>query len=97
MSRRGRHTTIIEGLEPVVKVLEKNGIGISPGEIKTGLPSGQHRMKIRQLSGGVELVFRSTRTRQILHLYGDGETIEQIVHEWGRRESVPVLAQEEKE
>ena len=82
MKRRGKHTTLIDGLEPILQVLHRHPeIEISPGRITTGLPTGKHLLKIKQLSGGVELIFRGTRTKQILHLYGNGGQIETILRE----------------
>jgi len=78
--RRGRHTTVIEGLEPVLRELERYPqIQVSFGLITTGLPTGRHILKFRQLSGGVQAVFRGTRTKQVIYLYGDGELIEKVL------------------
>ena len=83
--RRGKHTTVIEGLEPLLQVLDKYPqIEVSYGRITTGLPTGRHLLKWRQLSGGVEVVFRGTRTKQVLHLYGDGQLIEKVLREQDR-------------
>ena len=78
--RRGKHTTAIEGLESLLRVLDRYPeIEVALGRITTGLPTGRHILKIHQLSGGVEAVFRGTRTKQILHLYGDGQAIEKLL------------------
>ena len=80
--RRGRHTTAVEGLEPLLRVLDRHPeIEVALGRITTGLPAGRHLLKIHQRSGGVEAVFRGTRTKQILHLYGDGKMIEKLLLE----------------
>lgn len=80
MKIRGKHTTFIDGLEPIIKSLGHSpNIQVSPGIIITGLPTGRHILKLKQLSGGVEAVFRGTRTKQILHIYGDGKQIEAIL------------------
>ena len=80
--RRGKHTTVIEGLEPLLRILDRHPeIEVAFGRITTGLPTGHHILKIHQLSGGVEAVFRGTRNKQILHLYGNGETIEKLLLE----------------
>lgn len=80
--RRGKHTTVIEGLEPLLRALDRYPeIEVAFGRITTGLSTGRHILKIHQLSGGVEAVFRGTRTKQILHLYGDGKLIEKVLLE----------------
>ncbi len=82
MKRRGRHTTAIEGLAPILRLLARHPeIEVSYGRITTGLPAGRHLLKIKQLSGGVEVIFRGTRTKQVLHLYGDGQQIESLLRE----------------
>jgi len=92
MRRRGQHTTIIEGLEEVLRTLERlDGIDVSPGRITTGLPAGHHILKLHQRSGGVEAVFRGTRTKQVLHIYGNGEMIQQeLLKLDGERMSVKI-------
>ena len=80
--RRGKHTTVIEGPEQIWKILRRaGGVEVSPGKITTGLPVGRHLVKLRQLSGGVEMTYRATRTKQVFHLYGDGRRIENILRE----------------
>ncbi|MBQ6154870.1 hypothetical protein IJJ27_01150 [bacterium] len=80
MKRRGRHTTVIEGLSPLLRELERHPeIEISCGRITAGLPVGRHRMKWKQLSGGIEVTYRGTCSKQILHLYGDGKEIEDVL------------------
>lgn len=92
--KRGKHTTVIEGLDKLLKlILKEVEVDFACGLITPGLPTAKHLVKIKQLSGGVKLIYRSTRTKQVLYLYGNGEKIEEAIIKKAKKLKIGVVGE----
>ncbi len=92
--KRGKHTTVIEGLDKLLKqILKEVEADFACGLITPGLPTARHLVKIKQLSGGVKLIYRSTKTKQVLYLYGDGEKIEKAIIKKAKKLKIGIVGE----
>ena len=65
----GNHTTIIPTAEGLVKFLkrQKAVTNVSLGEIRQ-VGNGSHRISVKEITGGLEVKVRGTKTIQILKI-----------------------------
>jgi hypothetical protein len=81
----GKHTTVIDAALGVVDLaLNMPEVSkVSVGHIKVGIRSGKHRIKVKEMIGGVILTVRGSTSVQEIRIYGsDISKIKKVFEEY---------------
>ncbi len=71
INERGTHTTTIEGATPILKVLNKISIEVSPGVIQANVKSKGRSLKLKKLNNETfEMVIVVKSSKQTFKVYG---------------------------
>ena len=67
----GKHTTVIDAAQPIVDLAQKMSevMKVSAGFITSGIKTGQQRVKIKKIVGGLLLVVRGNISIQEIRVY----------------------------
>lgn len=75
INERGSHTSVIECAKPILMVLRKLEVEISPGVIQGNVQARSKSLKLRWLNAGtMELILVAGKSKQTFKIYGSDQT-----------------------
>ncbi|HIP21800.1 MAG TPA: hypothetical protein EYG72_02530 [Candidatus Pacebacteria bacterium] len=77
-SLKGAHTTFIDEVEIIVKILEKNKIKYSSGIIKAGLKKAEKYLRIKKTDNNFYIICRDNISLQEIGIYARNISYEDL-------------------